>query len=112
MESSSPGGMMRSAVMRNQSVMVRDDVADPVPAPGQVLVQVEACGICGSDLHFVKYGLDMSALFSEMEGLPSLGSGPPDLAKDVFMGHEFCATVLDYGPDTPGPRPGTVVTSM
>jgi threonine dehydrogenase-like Zn-dependent dehydrogenase len=93
-------------------VVVRDDVSDPVPASGQALVQVEACGICGSDLHFVKYGSDMSALFSEMEGLPSLGSGPPDLAKDVFMGHEFSATVLDYGPDTQGPKPGTVVTSM
>lgn len=103
---------MRSAVMRNQSVVVRDDVAEPVPAAGQALVQVEACGICGSDLHFVKYGADMSALFSEMEGLPSVGSGPPDLDQDVFMGHEFAATVLEYGPDTQGPKAGTVVTSM
>ena len=28
------------------------------------------------------------------------------------MGHEFCGTVLDLGPSTDGPAPGTVVTSV
>ena len=103
---------MRSAVMRNHSVLVRDDVADPVPTYGQVLVQVEACGICGSDLHFVTHGADMARLFSGMEGMPDLGGGPPDLARDVFMGHEFAATVLDIGPDTVAPGVGSLVTSI
>ena len=35
-----------------------------------------------------------------------------DLAKDVFMGHEFSAEVLEAGPDTDAPPPGTVVTSL
>lgn len=98
--------------MRNRSVVVRDDVEDPVPAFGQALVQVEACGICGSDLHFVNHGADMAALFDQMEGMPQLGAGPPDLTRDVFMGHEFSATLLEMGPDTEGPRPGTLVTSI
>jgi threonine dehydrogenase-like Zn-dependent dehydrogenase len=35
-----------------------------------------------------------------------------DLGRDVYMGHEFVAEVLETGPDTIGPPPGTVVTSM
>ena len=47
---------MRSAVLRAGEIVVRDDVPDPVPEFGQVLVEVKACGICGSDLHFAKHG--------------------------------------------------------
>ncbi|MCZ8261740.1 MAG: alcohol dehydrogenase catalytic domain-containing protein, partial [Beijerinckiaceae bacterium] len=32
------------------SVTYRDE-PDPVPLPGEVLVRVEAVGICGSDMH-------------------------------------------------------------
>jgi threonine dehydrogenase-like Zn-dependent dehydrogenase len=35
-----------------------------------------------------------------------------DLSGDVFMGHEFSAEVLEAGPDTDAPKPGTVVTSL
>ena len=35
-----------------------------------------------------------------------------DFDRDIFMGHEFSAEVLDAGPDTVAPRPGSVVTSM
>ncbi|HEV2369553.1 MAG TPA: zinc-binding dehydrogenase, partial [Acidimicrobiales bacterium] len=31
---------------------------------------------------------------------------------DIIMGHEFSAEVLGYGPDTVGPAPGSIVTSM
>jgi threonine dehydrogenase-like Zn-dependent dehydrogenase len=45
--------------------------------------------------------------------MPLLGdAGRPDLSRDVFMGHEFSAEVLDVGPDTVGPAPGTIVTSI
>lgn len=93
--------------------MVVDEVPDPVPGFGQVLVEVEACGICGSDLHFVKHGATMLALGKEMrrEGEPQLGS-ELDLDRDVYMGHEFSARVLDAGPDTVAPPAGTVVTSI
>ena len=30
---------------------MRENVPEPTPGPGQVLVPVKACGICGSDLH-------------------------------------------------------------
>jgi threonine dehydrogenase-like Zn-dependent dehydrogenase len=36
----------------------------------------------------------------------------PDLGRDVFMGHEFSATVLEAGPGTEAPGAGTLVTSV
>jgi threonine dehydrogenase-like Zn-dependent dehydrogenase len=98
-------------------LVVREDVADPRPEPGQVLVDVKACGICGSDLHFVLHGATMIELGERMEGMPDVGRTPLDLSHDVFMGHEFCGEVVEVGPDSAGtgplaPAPGTVVTSV
>ena len=105
---------MRAAVLRAGEIVVRDDVPEPVPGFGQVLVQVKACGICGSDLHFAKHGARMMALSAEMKGMPTMGSGGPmvDLGRDVYMGHEFSAEVLDVGKDTESFKPGTLVTSL
>jgi threonine dehydrogenase-like Zn-dependent dehydrogenase len=105
---------MRAAVLNDGKLLVREDVPEPVPAFGQVLVEVAACGICGSDLHFAKHGKSMMDLGKEMRGTPDLGGSQEelDLSRDVYMGHEFTARVLDVGPDTVGPAPGTVVTSI
>jgi threonine dehydrogenase-like Zn-dependent dehydrogenase len=103
---------MRSAVLRNGAMFVRDDVDEPAPGQGEVLIEVAACGICGSDLHFVKFAPQMMEVGSRMEGTPDVGNTPPDLAQDVFMGHEFCGRVLEVGPQTDGPAPGAVVTSV
>lgn len=99
---------MRAAVLRAGRVVV-DEVDEPTPAEGQVLVAVRACGICGSDLHFVDHGADFLRLSSE-----AYGGVPPivDLSRDVRMGHEFCAEVIESGPHTNGPKPGTLVTSI
>src|SRR5690606_13832703 len=35
-----------------------------------------------------------------------------DFDRDIFMGHEFSAEVLEAGPDTDAPPPGTLVTSL
>ena len=100
---------MRAAVLSDGRMVVRDDVCEPVPGPGQVLVGVKACGICGSDLHFATHGADMLAASADMEGLPDINI---DLAGDVYMGHEFSAEVLDAGPGTDAPAAGTLVTSV
>jgi threonine dehydrogenase-like Zn-dependent dehydrogenase len=93
-------------------MVLRDDVPEPVPAQGQVLVDVTVCGICGSDLHFAKHGDQMVKLTREMTGMPVEGGLPVDVAGDVFMGHEFSAEVLEAGPDTDAPPSGTAVTSL
>lgn len=103
---------MRAAVLRNGAMTVVDDVVDPVPGPGQVLVAVKACGICGSDLQFAAHGPEMVAVAGTIGGDAPFAKLAVDLSRDVYMGHEFCAEVLDYGPGTDGPKPGTNVTSM
>ena len=86
---------MRAAVMRNQKLVV-DTLPDPEPGPGQVLVKTLACGICGSDLHMLKHAAQMLAVGERA------GQGPPqmDLTRDVVMGHEFCAEILEHGAET------------
>jgi threonine dehydrogenase-like Zn-dependent dehydrogenase len=102
---------MRAAVLREGRMVYRDDVPDPIPGPGQVLVGVRSCGICGSDLHFARYGEAVLSMSDEMAD--SLGGGTNvDLDHDVFMGHEFSAEVLEAGPDTETLPPGTLVTSI
>jgi threonine dehydrogenase-like Zn-dependent dehydrogenase len=98
---------MRAAVMR-RGEMVVDTVPDPVPGEGEVLVKTLACGICGSDLHMLKHAERMAAVSRET-GAPFLF----DPQRDVVMGHEYCAEVLEYGPNTAGPaKRGERVVAM
>lgn len=83
---------MRAAVMRKGTLVV-DDVAEPVPKEGEVLVRTLACGICGSDLHALAHG-DRMVEMSRAAGAPFV----MDLDRDVVMGHEFCAEVVELGP--------------
>jgi threonine dehydrogenase-like Zn-dependent dehydrogenase len=104
---------MRASVLRDGRMIYRDDVPDPVPESGQVLVGVRACGICGSDLHFAAHGAKVVELTEQMTGgADGTGGMGIDLNRDVFMGHEFCAEILEAGPDTKTHPPGTLVTSL
>lgn len=53
------------------------DAPIPQARPGEVLIKVDYCGICGSDLHAAK----------------------PDFHVGVTMGHEFSGTIADTGPE-------------
>ncbi len=44
---------MRAAVVDEPGQFQVTERPDPTPAPGEVLVEVGACGICGTDLHIV-----------------------------------------------------------
>src|SRR5215470_11698219 len=85
---------MRAVVMRNKALAVTD-VPEPAPEAGEVLVRTLACGICGSDLHALKHAERF------VEASRRAGNAfVMDLARDVVMGHEFCAEVVAYGSET------------
>ncbi|MDI9469831.1 MAG: zinc-dependent alcohol dehydrogenase family protein [Bacillota bacterium] len=68
-------------------------VPRPEPGPGELLVRIAACGICGTDLHIY--------------------SGAPGAAPVVaprILGHEFSGFVETLGPGVTGFRPGKQVT--
>src|SRR5262249_1533082 len=62
---SSPGRADVRAMLMRRPAPVADrplrmeDVADPTPGPGEVLVEVRACGMCRTDLHVVEGELPM-----------------------------------------------------
>src|SRR4029453_16577648 len=87
---------MRAVVMRNKELVV-DTVPDPEPGPGEAIVKTLACGICGSDLHALKFADKMVESARETEA-PFL----MDSARGIVVGPEFCVEVLDYGPGTDG----------
>ncbi len=98
---------MRAAVMRGTTLVV-DTVKDPEPGPGEALVRTIACGICGSDLHTLQHGTEAVAAMRDM-GVQRV----MDLGRDVVLGHEFSAEVIDYGPGTERSiAPGTAVCSV
>jgi len=72
------------------------DVPDPEPGPGEVVLAVKGCGICGSDLHVTELG----------------GAVP----HGAIMGHEFAGEIVAVGkgaksPDGPW-REGDRVCTM
>jgi (R,R)-butanediol dehydrogenase / meso-butanediol dehydrogenase / diacetyl reductase len=81
---------MRAAVLNEDHQLQVADVADPTPGTGELVLQVTACGICGSDLKL----------------RPSMPAG-------LVMGHEFCGEVVATGADTdPAWRVGRHVTAL
>ena len=98
---------MRAAVMRNKRILV-DDIPVPRPGPGEVLVKTLACGICGSDLHALKHAEKLVEV-AQRSGGPFI----MDLTRDIVMGHEFCAELVDFGPGTQRKlKPGAQVCAM
>ncbi|MCZ6465023.1 MAG: zinc-binding dehydrogenase [Proteobacteria bacterium] len=92
---------MLAAVMRDSGIVL-DTVSDPEPGSGEVLVKTLACGICGSDLHALRHADKM--LEAAAESGAGQGPGPSvvvmDPSRDVVLGHEFCAEIVDFGPNT------------
>jgi threonine dehydrogenase-like Zn-dependent dehydrogenase len=87
--------------------LVVGDVADPVPSSGHVVVRSLAAGICGSDLHALADFAHFTGLMDSV-GVPSL-----DPTADCVFGHEFCAEIVEHGPDTAGTLPiGSRVCSV
>lgn len=69
-----------------------EDVPDPTAGPGEVEIEVDACGICGSDLH--EYVAGPMTIPGE-EPHPVTGEQTP-----ITLGHEFSGVVVDAGEGT------------
>jgi (R,R)-butanediol dehydrogenase/meso-butanediol dehydrogenase/diacetyl reductase len=82
---------MRAAVLQQPGEpLAIVDQPDPRPGMGEVVIRVDACGICGSDLHL-----------SDAYPMPGL-----------VLGHEFCGTVAEVGTGVDDRRVGDRVTAL
>ncbi|MBL9176122.1 MAG: zinc-binding dehydrogenase [Verrucomicrobiales bacterium] len=80
---------MKAAVYLGKEQLPVLDVPDPVPGEGEMLLEIEACSVCGTDLRTVRHG-DAKIV-------------PPRI-----LGHEFCGRIVESrAPDSdlgPGDR--------
>ncbi len=98
---------MRAVVMQDRTMRLAE-LPEPVPGEGEVLVEVLACGICGSDLHCARHGAEFNASLRAAYGADVL-----DLDRPIVFGHEFVGRVLGHGPGTTGRVPiGARVVSV
>jgi (R,R)-butanediol dehydrogenase/meso-butanediol dehydrogenase/diacetyl reductase len=67
-----------------------DDIPEPVVRPGAVKVEVEWCGICGTDLHEYLEG----PIFAPAAGAPHPLTGE---TVPITLGHEFAGVVHEVG---------------
>jgi (R,R)-butanediol dehydrogenase/meso-butanediol dehydrogenase/diacetyl reductase len=75
-----------SLVYRNPRLEIREyDI--PTPGPSEVLLQVKACGICGSDVHMAQASEDGYIYYPGLTGFPCI------------LGHEFSGVVVEAGKD-------------
>jgi L-iditol 2-dehydrogenase len=82
---------MKALVLEEYNRFAYKDVPDPEVGPGEVLIAVKACGICGSDVH----GMDGSS-----------GRRQPP----IIMGHEAAGLIAEVGEVVEGWKPGQRVT--
>ncbi|MHA0289733.1 zinc-binding dehydrogenase [Mycobacterium sp. C3-094] len=84
------------------------EAPDPVPAEGQLVLQVLRCGICGSDLHARNHADELTEVMAEGGYTDFMRSDTP-----VVMGHEFCGVVAERGRKVGKEfAPGTTVVSF
>ena len=84
-------GLMKALVLKEYLKFSYEEVPKPKCQPGEVLVAVEACGICGSDVH----GMDGST-----------GRRRPP----IIMGHEAAGRVVEAGSKVTAWKGGERVT--
>ncbi len=81
---------MRGVVFTGNRQVEMMDFDDPAPAEGEVVLEIKASGMCGSDLHIYRSPGGGPELAKKL-GLG--GSGKP-----VIGGHEPCGVVVARGP--------------
>jgi threonine dehydrogenase-like Zn-dependent dehydrogenase len=82
-----------SKVWRNPRIEIVEKSV-PVPALDEVLVEVKACGICGSDVHMRQADDDGYIFYPGLTAFPAT------------LGHEFSGTVVEAGKNAINKRTG------
>jgi len=77
---------MKGVVFQGNRKLEILDFPDPTPGPGEVVLEIKASGMCGSDLKF----------YRAAGGASSLGLGK--LSGPIIAGHEPCGVVVGVGP--------------
>jgi len=76
---------MKAAVLHEfKQPLALEEVAEPKPAADEVLIEVEACGVCHSDLHIVEGD------WRQLAGI---------VKKPLIPGHEVAGRVIEKGGD-------------
>jgi propanol-preferring alcohol dehydrogenase len=74
---------MKAAVLHEfKKPLVIEEVKRPTPGPGEVLIEVEACGVCHSDLHVA------DGDWKQLAGI---------VKKPLILGHEIAGRVVEKG---------------
>lgn len=82
---------MRGVVFTGDRTLELMEMPDPTPGPSDVVLEMKASGLCGSDLKFYRAPKDFS--------FATLGLKQPD--GPVIAGHEPCGVVAAVGRDVP-----------
>jgi threonine dehydrogenase-like Zn-dependent dehydrogenase len=82
-----------SRVWRNPRTEIREKEV-PKPGPDEVLIEVRACGICGSDVHMRQADKDGYILYPGLTAFPTT------------LGHEFSGKVVEAGAQAINKRTG------
>lgn len=86
--------MRRAIFHKPGEKLAIEDMAIPDPGPGQVLIRIDRCGICGSDLKMTD------------------PASPAHFAEGSAPGHEYAGTVAALGAGVDGFRLGERVTAF
>ncbi len=83
---------MKAVVIERPNQVEVKQVEDPTPEAGQVVMRVEACGICGTDIHVIRGEFEPTRY-------------------PIVPGHEFCGEVVAVGRGVSNLRAGDFVAA-
>lgn len=83
---------MKAAILHDfKKALAIEDVPRPVAGPGEVLIEVEACGVCHSDLHVA------DGDWPQLAGI---------VKRPLIPGHEIAGRIVEIGSDVRDLRTG------
>lgn len=81
---------MKAAVLHGAKDIRTETVPDPVCTPHGVIIKVNSCGVCGSDLHYYRH----------------------DGHDGTIFGHEFSGNIVEVGAAVKDITTGTRCTAV